>query len=843
MRKSHLHFIRNENCFSWKGITLLTLLLAGHGCKELGSESPRQPPRAAAGGRSTAVPVNSTTNEVGSVGQVRVRVADKAGAGIQGITPSITLVTLPTGTTVVSGASGSCGVTNFNGETTCSVTAGVPGTWYPRVLSPTSFHGGAMGFIQIGRSLRFATQPSCSGSGCQARADFTVQPAVEILDAAGNRVTAGADASRTITLTVVGGGSSQVFAASGTYPSVTGATSTSLAASAGLATFVGLDLNTAGTFTLSASATSAISGASIGSSTSSSLTILPQAAVALEFTTQPTNTSANIAFATQPVVRMRDQNGNVATSPNCVVTLQPLANFSGVPAKSLVGTLSEVAASGVANFQGNNVRVATTAAATGLTIQAVGSGPVGCSALTAASSSSFSIDSSGVPAQLVLAQGPSTAALSEVWPTQPVIHLLDDQGNRVTEESSMVVNLAIAAGSPAGTLGGGSNVQFDRGEAKFGGLFINSTTAGHAGTYNYEVTTLYNGVALPTLSFSQNITDAGLVSPFSLVFSQLPTSTSIGASVGLIQLKRVDANGALNFTDNTSTVTLNTGSGGSPATPTATMLGGIATFSGITYSTAGTKTMTASAAGMSSATTNLSIAAYGPKQKLLYSTQPSSGGALGSAAWGTQPVVRVVDAFDNTVSNATGDQISLACTQWTGGENCNLSGGSTTVSAINGVATFSGLRTSQLNLTNLVLRATATGLLATESDSFNGNRAQPVALRFLASPANVREDAGGTGVHYFSSNVSQYSPVTAELIDASGNRVALHGAISATVSTIGTCGVVTGGPFAAINGIISMDNLQTTFGGGAGTTVSGCQITVTVAGLASPSVTSNTFSQ
>ena len=76
------------------------------------------------------------------------------------------------------------------------------------------------------------------------------------------------------------------------------------AAVAGVATFVGCNIDLAGTYTLTASATG------LTSATSNSLTITVGAASKLGFTTQPTGAVGGAPFAAQPVVAVQDAGGN-----------------------------------------------------------------------------------------------------------------------------------------------------------------------------------------------------------------------------------------------------------------------------------------------------------------------------------------------------------------------------------------------------------------------------------------------------------------------------------------------------------------------------------------------------
>ncbi len=102
----------------------------------------------------------------------------------------------------------------------------------------------------------------------------------------------------------------------------------------------------------------------------------------------------------------------------------------------------------------------------------------------------------------------------------------------------------------------------------------------------------------------------------------------------------------------------------------------------------------------------------GAPAQLAFTTQP--GGGQPGVVWGTQPVVTVQDAFGNTVTNSTAS-ITLAITEGTptsGGPG--TLGGTKTVAAENGVATFSDL---SIDTAGAAYQLTATSGSLTSADS------------------------------------------------------------------------------------------------------------------------------
>jgi hypothetical protein len=100
--------------------------------------------------------------------------------------------------------------------------------------------------------------------------------------------------------------------------------------------------------------------------------------------------------------------------------------------------------------------------------------------------------------------------------------------------------------------------------------------------------------------------------------------------------------------------------------------------------------------------------AVGPATKALMTTQPA--GAVSGAAFTTQPVVRVTDVDGNTNTSFTGNVVASIAT------GTGTLGGTTTVAAVSGVATFTDL--GILGLGNFTLRFTPASLTAVDSSSF-----------------------------------------------------------------------------------------------------------------------------
>ena len=266
---------------------------------------------------------------------VGVTVQDAAGNTVVGDSSSVTLVlTTPAGATLggTTTKAASAGVATFSGLSidkvgTYTLTASDAALTTAVSSSITISHGAAA-------KLAFTSQPPASiASGAGFGAVVTVQ------DAAGN---------------TVAGNTSQVSVA---LTSANGATlngSKTVAASNGVATFSGLSVAKAGSYSLTAT------DSALTSAISNTFAIAPGAAANIVFTTQPVNPLAGAAFGV--AVSIEDSVGNIAANDGTTqITLA--ANVCSNPVLGVV-TVS----AGVAQFP--NLRFYTTGGNRQLTAQA-----------------------------------------------------------------------------------------------------------------------------------------------------------------------------------------------------------------------------------------------------------------------------------------------------------------------------------------------------------------------------------------------------------------------------------------------------------------------------------------
>jgi hypothetical protein len=122
-------------------------------------------------------------------------------------------------------------------------------------------------------------------------------------------------------------------------------------------------------------------------------------------------------------------------------------------------------------------------------------------------------------------------------------------------------------------------------------------------------------------------------------------------------------------------------------------------------------------------TSDSSSVTFDKPPKLVFATQPVGAGA--ETTFNTQPVVAIQDYLGNTVTSSTAP-VTISITPSTGAAEATLSG-TTTVNAVNGVATFAGLSINKLGV-YYTLTATSPNLASATSSTL-------AVVEFGAAPA------------------------------------------------------------------------------------------------------------
>jgi hypothetical protein len=473
---------------------------------------------------------------------------------------------------------------------------------------------------------------------------------------------------------------------------------TTLNATAGVASFTGLTLNKAASgYTLGAS------GGTLSAATTGSIRVVAAVASQWVITTQPpASLTAGAPFGL--VVTAEDSFGNVNTSFNNSVTLA-LGNNPG--AAALGGTTTLNATAGVASFTGLTLNKA----ASGYTLIASGG------TLSAATTSSTTIVAATAAQWVITTQPPASVAVGA--PFGLVVTAEDGFGNVNTSFNSGVT-LTLGSNPGAATLGGTVTGNATSGVATFTGLTLNQAGAGY--------TLIASGSGLSAATTSPFSVTSGAATQL-VVTTQPPGSVIAGTAFGLV-VTAEDSFGNVNTSFNNA-VTLALGSNPGAATlggtVTATATAGVATFTGLTLNRAGAGyTVIASGSSMSSVTTNAFGVVAGAATQWVVMTQPpatvTAGGPFSMA-------VTADDAFGNVNTTYSGS-VSLALAANPGGAAL---GGTTTLSASAGVATFTGLSLNKA-ASGYAVSASSGGLTAVTTSAIRVAAAAATQLVVTTQP-------------------------------------------------------------------------------------------------------------
>jgi hypothetical protein len=666
----------------------------------------------------------------------------------------------------------------INGVATFSdLTLDRPGTGYTLVASSGSLTAATSNAFNVtaaaATAVQFLQQPTNVVAGQAISPAVTVR----IVDAQGNLVPTATN-TVTISLGANPGGSTL----SGTL---------TVAAINGIATFSTLSLNHSGSGYTLVATSSGLTGA-----TSSTFDVNAAAATATDFLQQPGNGVAGQAISPAVTVRILDVFGNVVTTSSATVTLTLGANPGGA---TLGGTTSVAAVNGIATFS----NLTLNKAGTGYTLVAASTG------LTSATSSTFNIIPATASA-VQFGQQPTDVVAGQVISPAVTVRIVDAFGNLVTSAAN-TVSLTLGANPGGATLGGTTSVAAVNGVATFSNLTLDRTGTG------YTLVASSTSLTAAT-SNSFNVTPA---SATAVQFGQQPTNVVAGQAVSpAVTVRIVDAQGNLVTTaNNTVTLTLGANPGGSTlgGTLTVAAVNGIATFGDLTLNKVGTGyTLVANSSGLTNATSATFDVAAAAASAVQFGQQPSN--AVAGQAINPAITVRIVDAFGNFVVTAT-NPVTLTIGSNPGGSTLS---GTTTVAAVNGVATFSDLSLNRSG-TGYTLVAGSNGLTSATSNTFDVTAAAASMLQYGQQPSDA---VAGQAI----------SPaVTVRILDAFGNLVTTSTAAVVIALGANPGGSTLGGTTTsnAVGGIATFNDLTLNRTG------AGYTLVISSTGLTG--ITSNTF--
>ncbi len=450
--------------------------------------------------------------------------------------------------------------------------------------------------------LAFTVQPNATAAGAP------ITPAVQVTarDASGNTAT---QFTGNITVALGVNQTGAILAGVPTHAAV-----------AGVASFPGLSVNKAGTYTLTATS------GTIPVATSASFNITAAAPGQLVLTTPPSATArSGVPFAQQPAVQVQDANGNPVATQGVGVTVTIATGPAGA---SLAPQSATTDATGLARF-------------TGLTL----SGPPGSYTLTFASGTLRTVTSgpialaAGTATQIALQAGNNqTVAAGTAVPIPPAVIVKDASGNPV---AGVAVTFAVAPGN--GTITGPNQTTDANGIARVGSWTLattagaNTLTATAAGLTGSPVTFTATGTAGSAGSIAISAGDQQTAT----------VNTAVATPPAVIvkdQFGNPVAGAAVTFA-------IALGQGGITGAAQTTNASGIARVGSWTLGrAAGTNTLTATSTGVNgSPVTFTATAIAGAATSIAVSAGNNQSAAVGTAV-ATPPAVIVQDQFNNPVA-------------------------------------------------------------------------------------------------------------------------------------------------------------------------------------------------
>jgi hypothetical protein len=274
-----------------------------------------------------------------------------------------------------------------------------------------------------------------------------------------------------------------------------------------------------------------------------------------------------------------------------------------------------------------------------------------------------------------------------------------------------------------------------------------------AGTTSFTVTAT-DGIGFTgSLAFNFTVDPA----PASqLVVTIQPSSTATAGVAFATQpvVQEEDPFGNVIASDSTHTIAASRGTGTAAlqGTTTITLANGVGAFTNLSYNVAETMNVvfTSNASGVSSATSNNVVVSPAAASQLVIAQEPS-GTATAGVTFATQPVVKEEDAFGNVIGSDSTHTVTAA----RGSLGSATLQGTTTLTLVNGVASFGNLFYTKAETMNLLFTTNAGGVSPAASTAIVVN--PNVATQFLLSgPSSV---TSGTAFNLTVTAVDAYGNV------------------------------------------------------------------------------------
>jgi len=391
-------------------------------------------------------------------------------------------------------------------------------------------------------------------------------------------------------------------------------------------------------------------------------------------------------------------------------------------------------------------------------------GPVAVTATIEGKSAASQVTVTTIPVNTVVV-APPTSTIGAGTTQQFTATLKDELGNTLTGRA---VNWT-SSNPTIATIGGATGLATG---LRPGTVTITATSEGKTGTAQLTV---------------------NIGAPAKLAFVQQPSTVQAGATMTPAVTVEIQDAAGNRVTTSTATVTLslNNAGGATLGGNTAVAVGGLATFSGLTVSAAGSYSLTAASPGMTSATSNGFTVSPRPATKLAFVQQPTNVVAGANVT----PAV-TVELQDETGTRVTTSGVSITLALGNNPGSSTL-GGTLTQTTTNGVATFPNLTLNKVG-TGYTLTASSSGLTGATSAAFNVTPGAATKLVLLTAPCPTFCTAG-----------SPVSPAPRfEIQDANGNRVTTSTATVNVSQASGPGGALSGTTsVAAVGGVATFSNL------------------------------------
>jgi hypothetical protein len=393
-------------------------------------------------------------------------------------------------------------------------------------------------------------------------------------------------------------------------------------------------------------------------------------------------------------------------------------------------------------------------------------------------------------AKLAIEQPPTSTTVGNVISPAITVAVEDANGNTVTTDGS-TVTATIASGPTGSTLGGTVSVKAVGGVATFSNLTLDT-----AGTY----TLIFSDGSLSeatSASFTISASSQSGPSGSELVVTQQPAGGTVGSSLSPAVTVALESSGGSIISSNSDVITASIATGPAGAalggTTNVRTVDGVANFSNLSLNEPGAYTLRFSDGAVASAiSADFTINSNSTGQAQLVVSQQPVGGQVGTPL---SPAVTVeILNPDGTVATGNGSILTAAIASGPAGATL---GGTPSVQASNGVATFSNLSLSEPGAYALSFTNGSLPSVITSSFSVVAAGAIPVAakLAFTSVPATAVAGA-------------PLSPeVTVSVEDANGNVVSTD---DSTITLSIASGPESGLQAAnvAVNGIATFSNLS-----------------------------------